>query len=32
MELGIYTFADLQSDKLAGKAIITHQHEGCSRC
>lgn len=25
MELGIYTFADLQPDRLAGKAIITHQ-------
>jgi probable LLM family oxidoreductase len=25
MELGIYTFADLQPDKVAGKAIITHQ-------
>jgi probable LLM family oxidoreductase len=25
MELGIYTFADLQPDKVAGKAIITHE-------
>lgn len=25
MELGIYTFADLQPDRLAGKAVNTHQ-------
>lgn len=25
MELGIYTFADVQPDRLAGKAMNTHQ-------
>ena len=25
MELGVYTFADLKPDRVAGKAVITHQ-------
>lgn len=25
MELGIYTFADLQPDRLTGKSVNTHQ-------
>jgi alkanesulfonate monooxygenase SsuD/methylene tetrahydromethanopterin reductase-like flavin-dependent oxidoreductase (luciferase family) len=25
MELGLYTFADQQPDRLSGKAVITHQ-------